>query len=35
LLLRCKISEQIWDLIPRRFYTHSCFITWTSFIEWL
>lgn len=36
LLLRCDISKQVWVLILRRLgYTHSCFITWTSFIEWL
>ena len=36
LLLHCDISKQVWVLILSRLgYTHSCFITWTSFIEWL
>lgn len=36
LLLRCELSQQVWVLILRRLgYTHSCFITWTSFVEWL
>ncbi|XP_013617795.1 PREDICTED: uncharacterized protein LOC106324361 [Brassica oleracea var. oleracea] len=36
LLLRCEVSKQIWVLVLRRLgYSHSCFITWTSFIEWL
>ena len=34
LLLRCEVSKQIWVLVLRRLgYSHSCFITWTSFIE--
>ena len=36
LLLRCEVSEQIWELILRRLgYSHSCFMSWTAFIEWL
>nr|VDD11321.1 unnamed protein product [Brassica rapa] len=36
MLLQCEINKQVWILILRSLgYTHSCFITWTSFIEWL
>ncbi|XP_013709605.2 uncharacterized protein LOC106413358 [Brassica napus] len=36
LFLGCEISEQIWKLVLRRLgYTHSAFMTWTSFIEWI
>ncbi|XP_033134016.1 uncharacterized protein LOC117127540 [Brassica rapa] len=36
LLLGCEISEQIWKLVLQRLgCTHSAFMTWTSFVEWI